>query len=89
MLYFIIINSVILINLKQQVNKCKQGYDHTSLVPLRCKPSCQSGPKALPTLSDAATGLSFFSLPEDREIENIRFSISKSLPTEFRTRISN
>jgi len=44
----------------------KQDYDHTSFVPLRCKPSCQSGPKALPSLSDAATGLSFSSLPEEK-----------------------
>lgn len=45
---------------------CKQEYGHTSLVPLRCKPSCQSGPNALPGLSDAATCLSFSLLSEGR-----------------------
>lgn len=46
--------------------RCKQDYDHTSLVPLRRKPSCQSGPKALPGLSDADVCLSFSSLPEGK-----------------------
>lgn len=44
----------------------QQGYSHTSLVPLRCKPSCQSGPKALPSLSDAPLSLPFSSLPEGK-----------------------
>lgn len=75
------------ITIKQQLNKCKQDHKHTSLVPFSCRPSCQSGPKALPSLSDAA--LSFFSLPDDREMENIRFSIHTSLPAEFRPTIMN
>lgn len=48
------------------ISMWQQGYSHTSLVPLRCKPSCQSGPKALPSFSDAPLSLPFSSLPEGK-----------------------
>lgn len=39
-------------------------WKHTSFVPLRFKPSCQSGPKALPILSALALVPASFFFPE-------------------------